>query len=95
MTIMDKLITQIKEEWSDLASPKMKKFIIIVALALAISIIGVLLHSSIVIFIGVAILLWELNWIRHGYKFESTMEDISSIIIVLAASALIMGILNI
>ncbi|MBO4720292.1 MAG: hypothetical protein J5658_10520 [Prevotella sp.] len=93
---MDKLITQIKEEWSDIASHKMKKFIIMVALAVVISFIGALLHSNIVIFIGIAILLWEGYYIRNAqFEFESIMEGISAILIFLAAFGLIIGIIKI
>ena len=94
--ILDKLITQIKEEWSDIASLKMKKFIIMVALAVVISLIGALLHSDIIIFIGIAIFLWEGQYIRCArYEFESIMEGISAILIILAAFGLIMGIIKI
>lgn len=92
MNALKWLKEEIKEEWSDIASKQMKRFMIIMGLCVLLAVISAIFHVWL-LFVIILFLIYgesrEAIWNLHG------IEWLVSAIILLATGGVILGLLNI
>ena len=82
---------EIKEEWSDIASKQMKRFMIVMGLCVLLAVIAAIFHTWILFVIILFIIIWESReaiWNLHR------IERLVAAIILLATGGVILGLLN-
>lgn len=92
MNALKWLKEEIKEEWSDIASKQMKRFMIIMGLCVLLAVISAIFHVWLLFVIILFLIYWESReaiWNLHG------IEWLVSAIILLATGGVILGLLNI
>jgi len=82
---------EIKEEWSDIASQQMKRFIIVMGLCVLLVVIAAIFHVWILFVIISLIIIWES---REALSNLNRIELLVAAIILLATGGVILGLLN-
>lgn len=91
MNVLNWLKKEIKEEWSDIASPRMKRYMILMGISVLLAGIGTLFQVNILVLFAIFAILWIGRDLRYGYSELKGMEHVMAVIIYLATIGLILG----
>ena len=92
MNALKWLKEEIKEEWSDIASKQMKRFMIIMGLCVLLAVVSAIFHIWLLFVIILFIIIWESH---EAIRNLHGIEWLVSAIILLATGGVILGLLNI